>query len=108
MAHTKATVLTTGIVLACTLAACGGGSSMNTDQKQAASRMQSEGGFSGKDADCIAKKLSGDALDLVRRDPDFSDLTQDTTAGPKVAAAFESCTGKNFENTYHYNPADDG
>lgn len=86
------------------LAACGDdGPKLNDQQKDVASRLESDGHLSKKDAECIAGKLSGDGLDAAKHDANFSELNG-YSGGEAVAKAFTDCTGKSFEDTYHYSP----
>lgn len=86
------------------LAGCGGDDAdLNEDQKQASRVMQSDGGLSSKDADCIAGKLTGEALDSASHDGDFSELNG-APGGSDVASAYEDCTGKNFREVFGYQP----
>jgi len=100
--HSTVLALATSAILTIGVAGCGNsGPNLSSDQKEVSAKIH-HAGLSSKDADCIAGKLTGRALDAANGDANFSELSgQD---GGEVAAAYSDCTGKNFQDTFHYNP----
>ena len=79
--------------------------SLTPSQRTAATKMAHSAKLNATTARCIAGRLDERATRLVRRDPDFSDLAQEPTAGAAVAVAYLRCTGRTFSSVYGYDPA---
>lgn len=104
MTTTRRAVLATTAAAILSIGATGCGSSgphLSADQKHVATKIH-DAGTSANDANCIAGKLTGSALDAANNDANFSELSGDD--GGKVAAAWSDCTGKNFQATFQYDP----
>lgn len=100
--HRAVLVLAASAILTIGVAGCGSsGPNLSSDQKQVSAAIH-HAGLSSKDADCIAGKLTGRALDEAGGDANFSELSGHD--GGEVAAAYSDCTGRNFREIFHYNP----